>query len=427
MTLKSTLEQALRGAGQTSIGVDLYGPSYAAKFYRSLLRTIVGMQVEIKYLERRIRDRNRKGRTVEVQSPERKEEAQRQFDSPVFEAYAVDCNENFQLCLDRPRPTVRGGQLHAQGEKLLGVSLENVLESRPNIEAVILKVVECPHTVVPNQSAARYLLSDFSDGGVSSRLLKIETQVIFASEALQQAVTSISKYQVSNSGHSGAVNTLTDEISPQLISLQPSDPFLFHHLKLLHDMGSTATPTTALFDPFIIGQLLSFCEPLHRETFSHVRGLFEAGYVDRMSLNYLFHPNMPVISYRQGEPVIGVIRNHPNLTEMTSSTNLDCWVWKFDGHEFKRVEETFTIQRPLHGTSKITDLGTFPLSHATEVVRNSLRERGVKYWSLRKGRYCSYTGWDANKDLSHVSAVFSLLFKSSKQLSDPASIPKAII
>lgn len=223
--------------------------------------------------------------------------------------------------------------------------------------------------------------------------LNFEENVAIVSASLQDVIDNISRCKSGTLAYyphsrSDSRDGEADEYSAA---------FFYHHRQAL----AAAATFVSVETKRQISALLAYIETSQGETYSEMDSLTSQGLVPRQNISMLFCPNDIILSAAGNIYQAYVLRAWPRGT---STTDLDCWGWGFDGHLLHRRAVPLTVRRPLGFTVKIADLGVYPLKFAPIEAIQHLKARGERFWSLREQSFVAYEGWDLNKDQFYVSS-----------------------
>lgn len=125
---------------------------------------------------------------------------------------------------------------------------------------------------------------------------------------------------------------------------------------------------------------------------SNARAQIHLGVMQDWLVPWLYKPGELLVSLTGDEAHVVTLMS---VLTMTSSSNArktySCKVGriKFDG-QFRMLQETAILQIPIDASVQITELSLYPLRCCNPDLRNSLLERGRKFYNCHKGRYVSY-------------------------------------
>lgn len=179
--------------------------------------------------------------------------------------------------------------------------------------------------------------------------------------------------------------------------ITPANLFFFHHLDLLRTHALKHNETAQH-----IRSLLKYIDQRFGAEFLAADNLFASESVDQEHILYLFKPNDLILSVAYGKPAVFVLQDWPVLSS-TGEVTLKCWSFQSDGSGFARRQSTLDIIPIEAKTIKIQDLTAYPLKFATLQIRDLLRKRGQKHWSLRTATQITYKGWNVARDQFFVS------------------------
>ncbi|KAF2203368.1 hypothetical protein GQ43DRAFT_271191 [Delitschia confertaspora ATCC 74209] len=130
--------------------------------------------------------------------------------------------------------------------------------------------------------------------------------------------------------------------------------------------------------------------------------LLGEGLVTSTIVPYLFVPNSVLICNHcqsvSGLRLESFIRREKFIGSPSYTAKTMCW--GFDG-KFYELTKPLTVQVGNDGEKPrtISSLDVFPLVYAPSEIKSRLRERGSKYWALRKAAYVTYKGWSMKQDI----------------------------
>ena len=131
---------------------------------------------------------------------------------------------------------------------------------------------------------------------------------------------------------------------------------------------------------------------------------FKSGVVSKRHLSKLFKPNQVIIRQTNNTPTAHIVSEWPGpFDEDEDYLGVGFWSWDFDGQKLKRREGRQALQFGVKEIIPISQLACFPLHHASQATRQTLINRGRKFWSMTQKYFASYSGWDAHHDEQYVS------------------------
>lgn len=166
-----------------------------------------------------------------------------------------------------------------------------------------------------------------------------------------------------------------------------------------------------------ISPLLSYIESHYKEEYDDADSKFAKGVVVPEHLTKLWIPNEVFLCSKEGHHMAYVLKSWPlrDAFYPVNKEGLDlfCWSWAYDGKDLYRTNDSKTISLDSHDEVRIDQLRAYPLKYSTAEIRNHLRDRGSKFWTLRRQHLIAYSGLDFYKDRNYVIYYVFLNLKSS--------------
>jgi hypothetical protein len=182
--------------------------------------------------------------------------------------------------------------------------------------------------------------------------------------------------------------------------------FLFHHRKKLADPEQKSTELRGVLAP-----LLEFLDANYDQEYQDAVDMFQRGAVTARHFGKLFKPNQMVLARPRGsEKLLAfVLKSHPFLLEKQEKYSFRGWSWQYNGSQLQR-RPLNTYTDPISDEETlITDFAVHPAEYARKQDLEMLKERGRKFWDMKKQDHVSYTGWDYGQSHYYVGYKTSCL------------------
>ncbi|KAJ5654461.1 ATPaseAAA-typecore [Penicillium lividum] len=283
-------------------------------------------------------------------------------------------------------------------------SITEFLESRPHVSFILYRVYYCNgyHTDIepqfralerPKDPFVKSLLPYFYQLDRDGAPAESYTEAMdLLSEELRLAL-----HQLTGLG----LDTLSDLNQENLRALVAR---LYHHRR---DGENHKAPENVVELHWkVLIPLLDFMESIFGGEYDEADALFSQGLVTKYHMAKLFGSKDILTATEKGQPcayMLDHLSGHP--------PELSCWTWRFDG-QFWKHHTTFAVELPeVDERIAIADLPMYPLRYADPKIQELLKSRGEQFWSLRHGRYVSYTpaGMEKNSIASKSRYMVDML------------------
>lgn len=147
--------------------------------------------------------------------------------------------------------------------------------------------------------------------------------------------------------------------------------------------------------------LLEYLESNFQQEYAEADSMFAKGLVTEGNLNKLFRPGQIVVTENKGSYDAYVLDEWP--AKVSDRLIFSGWQWMYNGWILERAKWSENLKLNFLDEKRIESLKVRPLEHVEERVRTTLRERGRRFWAMRRQSLVSYDGWDYHHDYLYVS------------------------
>ncbi|CAI6238217.1 unnamed protein product [Periconia digitata] len=190
---------------------------------------------------------------------------------------------------------------------------------------------------------------------------------------------------------------------------QMSAPYLYlyhHRAQLNRKLREEKTSETEHLQ-----RLKDWLDENYGNQYDEADQLFADGLVSQSHISKLFKPNQVIIKQKPGRDAKAyVVQYWPFLKGEELYTQV--WSWEYDGFELRRKRKLLSLTFHSQENMRVTDLKVFPLEYAPQSLVDSVIKRGQKYWSMRNGKFVSYSGLDSLREESYQNNRFMIDIKT---------------
>lgn len=273
-------------------------------------------------------------------------------------------------------------ELHLTGSSPVLDPRSYIEDEASDIAFVMIKTIECSEAAVLMTRSGEPL---HSPG-------QIYMKSGLAKKAMQEVATCYYQFVPDVGSH----YEIRDYPLEQNLIIRP-DLFVFHH-RHLFSLYTQQRPESKGH----VEALQLFAELQFGSAFAEADNLFSQGMVTQTYLTYLFKPNDLIISALHGQPAAFVVQEWPEVGQ-NGCVTLTCWSLQTDGSSFTRKRSVISIPPLATDSKNIMDLVAYPICYATDELKETLRNRGLKQWELRNATQVAYKGWNVKNDQFFVS------------------------
>lgn len=388
-----TVAHLLAQYSSTVYGLNLHTDSNESKFFCLLLDFLEKQQELALMVAERIKILDQREASVVIASEDGKVvgavETSRKLKIRMQTLHRIWCNTRGHyhggtLFEDEPRDHrvkssqggFRSNSQILRGQKPI-YDLDGYIVSNPDIAFIVVKEHEC---------SGVDSLQNFDRSGIAVSARKETLRII--SRPLKDAIAECENNK----------SDLPTIENVEFMVMDSPYPRLYHNRTRLTKLAEDVDEETQEH----INVLQDFLEHNYGPEYAEADEQFRNGSVSKRHLSKLFKPDEIILRDVKGAITTAVVLNWPKETE--KCTDFKAWEWGFDGRRLYREHTNVSLEITAKGTIPITQLEYYPLSYASEDMRERLTHRGKRFWTMRNKYVGSYSGWDAHRDHFHVSS-----------------------
>lgn len=265
------------------------------------------------------------------------------------------------------------------------------LMDNPDIVFIVFQNYSCDR--VPNSRSKQNRFTKSRSGNIDPHQISPDYESIYlVSDTLRSTLIELGNCSVFEQ------DNLDEMIAPYLL--------VYHYRRQLLELAGKRQDVSRH-----ISTLLSYIESHYKEEYDDADCKFAKGVVIPEHLTKLWIPNEVFLCNEKDHHMAYVLEKWPLRAAFdmgtTEDLELSCWLWAYNGNELYRTYTTKTISIGSHDEIRIDQLRAYPLKYSTRVSQNRLRDRGSKFWNLRRRHLIVYSGLDFYKDRTYV--IYSVL------------------
>jgi hypothetical protein len=390
---RQNLSLALASIADEYLGLDvLNNDRETSKYVAYLLDVIYALHSTVQFQKSRA---DSPGRTKETEIEAKKKAVD--ITSRFVVLHRVFCgsnyhNHNASVYEEVPVLTRQTTGLLTGEEILCGKTevegIESYLPKHPNIDFVVFKEYRC--APVPE-----YLAGQLKDRIVSDGTTRIADGISPRQERIKIVSSSLQKV-LRMAAECMPDQVLFDDPYEDSWEMEAPYHFLFHHRQTLKDYRTK--------DPAYrssLNILLEFLDKNYEKEYEEAQSLFANGEVSLAHVEKLFRPNQVVVQKEARSYRAHILRQWP--VKKNNRLILTGWHWQYNGQLLHRQPWHGSLDLTYLHEDKIRNLNICPVEHHDKDIITQLRERGKKFWSLKKQKLVFYDGWDHHHDYVYVS------------------------
>lgn len=368
------------------LGLNLYDDSPQSMFFCHLLDTIEALRAERNFYENLL-TRPQVIRPPPANAPDVDPDAK---EVPEFKIlHRVFCKSPMHshdqvLFEDAPtRVFSERSQDLALSAKMIVRNIDHYCSQHPNISFIIFNEYLCVEDAAPRARFEAYERRNRVGAEISPRAQRM----CIVSDILRKALYHVASCLLLQSRISS--RGMQEMAAPYL--------FLYHHREALHQYEEE---TTGLVRENV-SLLLGFLDSDYGAEYREADAEFAKGILTFKHIEKLYRPNEIVIEQNGAHYLAYMVREWPEVIE--NEMKVSCWSWQYNGMFLQRQDKILKIKLPLPETYTVDKLPFCPIAMAGDAVIETLRERGMRFWSMNGQYFGCFSGLDINKIQFHVS------------------------